>query len=96
MKRHPIKLMSLAAALASLGGTAAETVAANATTSSDTQANTSADQMGQTKLPANTFINTGTDLFGYIITRNSDGMIIAQTHHSHASHASHASHYSSR
>lgn len=41
----------------------------------------------------NTLVSTGESLFGFIMTKQADGTVVAQ-HESHASHASHESHAS--
>jgi hypothetical protein len=101
MSKKPIKLVSLAAALAALSGAAglvpspAEAKVSNADTT-DTFKDTRADGP-----QPNVFMTVGNDLLGLIVTKAADGTVLAQhyshySHSSHASHSSHSSHYSSR
>jgi hypothetical protein len=91
MHRRTIKLVPLATALASISGMAA--TSANAIPAPETQSTTA--DTSQSQLSPNLLVSTGTDLLGFIITKQSDGTVVAG-HSSHASHASHASHVSSR
>jgi hypothetical protein len=94
MKNRRITILPLAAALSALATVpATETSAAAPATDAVTpQADKLADQA------PNTFVSTGEDLLGFLVTTAPDGTIVAQhrSHSSHSSHSSHHSHYSSR
>lgn len=97
MSKTPIKLVSLASALAALSGTAGliPTPADAKVTAPDS---TDALKVDRANGPGpNMLISAGQDLLGMIVTKTSDGTVLAQhySHYSHSSHASHASHYSS-
>jgi hypothetical protein len=86
--------MSLAAAIAGLAGTSA--IVANPAEAKTTEAK-SPDQAAPaqaTGLIPNQIVSTGADLMGFLVTKMSNGTVLAQ-HASHASHSSHSSHYSS-
>jgi len=98
MSTKPIKILSLATALAALSGTAAiVSPAADAKPSNAASPDTLKIAPGDEVQP-NVLMSIGKDLLGMIITRGADGMVTAQhySHSSHASHSSHSSHYSSR
>lgn len=93
MSRKPIKLVSLAAALAALSGTTALLPPAAVAKSTD-PSNAEGITNGHARdVRPNMFITVGKDLLGMIVRKNPDGMVIAD-HYSHSSHASHSSHYS--
>jgi hypothetical protein len=101
MSRKPIKLVSLASALAALAG-AAGLVPSPADAKVNTTDRTDAlkDERAEGPQP-NVFMTVGNDLLGLIVTKAADGTVLAQhyshySHSSHASHSSHSSHYSSR
>jgi hypothetical protein len=92
--RKPIKLVSLATALAALSGVAglvATPMDANANTG-DLADNLTAQQA--TDAQPNVLIPVGDDLLGVTITKKADGTVVAD-HYSHSSHSSHSSHFSS-
>jgi hypothetical protein len=93
-------VLPLATALATLTTAANAKVAANQPTEPGP---TSADQQTAkaTNIEPNTIFNAGEDLLGLLVTKNADGMTVAQhvshvSHGSHGSHGSHVSHTSSR
>jgi hypothetical protein len=98
MFKKPVKLISLAAALAALPGAAVLlSPAANAKpgdpgTAEDIISARSADER------PNVFMRVGKDLLGMIVKKGADGIVTADhySHSSHASHSSHSSHYSGR
>ena len=98
MSRKPTKLVSLAAALAALPGTAALLSPAAEAKPSDPGA--AEGVMGSRSADArpNVFMTVGKDLLGMIVNKDADGIVTADhySHSSHASHASHSSHYSGR
>jgi hypothetical protein len=97
MSKKPIKLVSLASALAALSGTAAVTTQpADATPTEPTQEGMRTDRSENAQ--PNVFMSVGKDLLGMILTTGADGFVTADhySHSSHASHSSHSSHYSSR
>jgi hypothetical protein len=98
MSKKPLKLVSLATALAALSGAAglaATATDANANTA-DIADNLTAPQRATDAQP-NVFIPVGEDLLGMTVTKKADGTVVADhySHSSHASHSSHSSHYSS-
>jgi hypothetical protein len=101
VSKKPIKLVSLAAALAALSGTAALVPpAADAKPSDPSKSERITDSRSEDVQP-NVLMAVGKDLLGMIVTTGADGMVTAQhyshySHSSHASHSSHSSHYSSR
>jgi hypothetical protein len=96
MPRKPVKLVSLAAALAALPGTAALLSPAMAEATVSDPATTLGVTDGRQGEP-NVFMAVGRDLLGMIVKKGADGIVVADhySHSSHASHASHSSHYSS-
>jgi hypothetical protein len=96
MKHKPFSVLSIAAALASLG-TAAQADVPPVTSPEGASAATN-EQAVAIKIQPNTIFTAGQDLLGLLVTQNADGTIVAQhaSHYSHSSHASHASHASSR
>jgi hypothetical protein len=101
LSKKPIKLVSLAAALAALSGTAALVApAADAKPSNPGKSERVADGRSEDVRP-NVLMSVGKDLLGMIVTTGADGMVTADhyshySHSSHASHSSHSSHYSGR
>src|ERR1700730_7792898 len=98
MSKKPIKLVSLAAALAALSGTAALVPpAADAEPSDPGKLEGVVDGRGEEVRP-NVLMSVGQDLLGMIVTTGADGIVTADhySHSSHASHSSHSSHYSGR
>jgi hypothetical protein len=98
MSKKPIKLISLAAALAALSGTVGLVPSpAEAKVRNGDTADTLKDMRTDGPQP-NVFMTVGNDLLGLIVTNAADGTVLAQhsSHYSHSSHASHSSHYSSR
>jgi hypothetical protein len=97
MFKKPIKLISLATALAALPGTAAILApAADAKPNDPGMTEGVATKQGGEARP-NVFMTVGRDLLGMIVRKSADGIITADhySHSSHASHESHSSHYSS-
>lgn len=97
MSRSVPKLMSLAAALAALAGASAivsDPAEAKTTEPPNVQPSEVAKASG---LNPNTIVGVGEDFLGFIVTKASDGTMMAAhtSHYSHQSHASHSSHYSS-
>jgi hypothetical protein len=96
--KKPIKLVSLAAALAALPGTAmllpptADAKSSDPGMAEGVVGNRSADAR------PNVFMTVGKDLLGMIVKKGADGIVTADhySHSSHASHSSHSSHYSGR
>ena len=97
MPRKPVKLLSLAAALAALPGTAALLSPATADAKAS-DPSTAQGVMGERRGEPNVFITVGKDLLGMIVKKGVDGIVTADhySHSSHASHSSHSSHYSGR
>lgn len=96
MFKKPIKLISLASALAALPGAAALlSPAADAKPSDPGTAERVASNRDENARP-NLFMAVGRDLLGLIVRKGSDGIVTADhySHSSHASHESHSSHYS--
>lgn len=96
MFNKPIKLISLAAALAALPGAAILlSPAANAKPSDPGSAEGITGTRGENARP-NVFMRVGRDLLGMIVKKGVDGIVTADhySHSSHASHSSHSSHYS--
>jgi hypothetical protein len=89
-------VLPLATALAALGGSVTGTAPAEATTVV-TAGKPVVDTSG-TAEQWNRFIEASGDIFGFVVTENADGTVVAQhgSHHSHGSHGSHGSHASSR
>jgi hypothetical protein len=99
MSRKHTTIVSIGAALASLGGAQALSVGAQADTLSDDVNSSKASNQGATsQLTWNAHFQVGEDLMGFVMTQRPDGTLVAQhgSHASHASHHSHASHASSR
>ena len=99
MPRKPVKLVSLAAALAALPGTAVllSSATADAKASDPVSAETVA---GNPRGEPNVFMSVGKDLLGMIVKKDAAGIVTADhyshsSHASHESHSSHSSHYSS-
>ncbi len=97
MSRNVPKLMSLAAALAALAGASAIISDPAEAKTSDPRSADLAEAAKATGLIPNTLVSAGEDFLGFIVTKASDGTVLAQhvSHYSHRSHASHSSHYSS-
>lgn len=98
MSQKPIKLLSLAAALAALSGTATLLPPpADAKPSNPGNAGGLRDGRSEDARP-NLFMSVGKDLLGMIVRTSADGLVTADhySHSSHASHSSHSSHYSGR
>lgn len=97
MSKKPIKLMSLAAALAALPGAAMLSPAVNAKASEPDAAESTMGIQTNDARP-NVFIAAGKDVLGMIMQKGADGIVTADhySHASHASHESHSSHYSGR
>lgn len=96
MSKKPIKLISLAAALAALSGTATlSPPPADAKPSTPSKAEGVTDSRAGDVRP-NVFMTVGKDLLGMIVRTSADGIVTADhySHSSHASHSSHSSHYS--
>ena len=101
MSKRPIKLISVAAALAALPGTA--TILSPA---ADAKLNDAGTSEGVTSSPRedvqpNVLMTAGKDLLGMIVKKGADGMVTADhyshmSHASHESHSSHSAHYSGR
>jgi hypothetical protein len=101
MSKKPITLVSLAAALAALSGTAALLPPAADAKPSDPRKSEGITNSRSEGVQPNMLMSVGKDLLGMIVTTGADGMVTAQhyshySHSSHASHSSHSSHYSSR
>ena len=98
MSKKPIKLVSVAAALAALPGTA--TLLSPAADAKPNHAGTAESMAGtlSADVKPDVLMSVGTDLLGMIIKKGADGMVTADhySHASHASHSSHSSHYSGR
>jgi hypothetical protein len=98
MSKKPIKLVSVAAALAALPGTATLlSPAADAKPNNVGTAESLAGTRSEDVQP-DVLMSVGKDLLGMIIKKSADGMVTADhySHVSHASHSSHSSHYSGR
>ena len=98
LSKKPIKLVSLAVALAALPGTA--TLLSPAADAKSNDAGT-AEGIASRRIDdarPNVLMSVGKDLLGMIVRKGVDGMVTADhySHVSHASHSSHSSHYSSR
>jgi hypothetical protein len=93
MSKKPIKLISVAAALAALPGTA--TLLSPAADAKPNDAGTSENVTNNRsgEVQPNVLMSAGKDLLGMIVKKGADGVITAD-HYSHASHASHESHSS--
>jgi hypothetical protein len=98
MSKKPVKLVSLATALAALSGTtAALPTVADAKPDNSNKAQRARDRLTDDAQP-NVLMSVGKDLLGMIVTTGQGGTVTAQhySHYSHSSHSSHSSHYSSR
>jgi hypothetical protein len=98
MPKKSIKLVSLAAALGALPGTA--TLLSPAADAKPNDAGT-AEGIASRRIDdarPNVLMSVGKDLLGMIVRKGVDEMVTADhySHVSHASHSSHSSHYSSR
>jgi hypothetical protein len=101
MSKKPISLVSLAAALAALSGTAGLVSPAADAKSSDPSKSEGVTEGRGEEVKPNVLMSVGKYLLGMIVTTGADGMVTADhyshySHSSHASHTSHSSHYSSR
>jgi len=101
MSTKPIKILSLATALAALSGMAAIVSPAADAKPSDAASPDALKVATGDDVQPNVLMSVGKNLLGMIITRGADGTVTAQhyshySHSSHASHSSHSSHYSSR
>lgn len=97
MSKKPLRLISLASALAALSG-ATGLLSAPADAKAKIPDTVDALKASQVNRPQpNVFIPVGQDLLGMTVTKKADGTVVADhySHSSHASHASHSSHYSS-
>lgn len=95
MSKKPIKLISLAAALAALPGAAMIlSPAAHAKPSDPGTAEGTIGIRSEDARP-NVFMTVGKDLLGMVVKKSAAGIVTAD-HYSHSSHASHSSHYSGR
>jgi hypothetical protein len=95
MSKKPIKLISLAGALAALPGAAMIlSPAANAKASDIGTAEGAIGTRSEDARP-NVFMTVGKDLLGMVVKKSAAGIVTAD-HYSHSSHASHSSHYSGR
>ena len=93
MKKQPIVILPVAAALAGLGGVPG---AIAGTGESAQKTMPQEDAAGATiKTQPDLIFKAGEDLLGMTVTQQADGTVLAQ-HSSHYSHSSHRSHYSSR
>jgi hypothetical protein len=92
------KLVSLAAALAALPGTAAFLSPTADATPSDCSMPEGVTGNRSEEARPNVFMTAGEDLLGMIVKKGADGIVTADhySHSSHASHSSHSSHYSGR
>jgi hypothetical protein len=98
MSKKPIKLVSVAAALAALPGPATLlSTAADAKPNNVGTAESLAGTRSEDVKP-DVLMSVGKDLLGMIIKKSADGVVTADhySHASHASHSSHSSHYSGR
>jgi hypothetical protein len=91
-----MKLVSLAAALAALPGTAALLSGTASAKATDKGSAEDALKSRSAAAQPNVFMPVGKDLLGMIVKRGAGGIVTADhySHSSHASHASHSSHYS--
>jgi hypothetical protein len=101
MFKKPTKLVSLAAALAALPGTAA--ILSPAADARPNDAGTAEGAAGtrSEEVQPSVLMSVGKDLLGMIIKKSADGVVTADhyshvSHASHESHSSHSSHYSGR
>jgi hypothetical protein len=93
MKKQPIVILPVAAALAGLGGVADSFAATGESVQKVMpQENTTGTAI---KAQPDFVFEIGEDLFGMTVTQQADGTVLAG-HSSHYSHSSHRSHYSSR
>jgi hypothetical protein len=93
------KVVPLAAALATLAGTAViNPLPANAKGTDEPDARNLPDRIPISGVTPNRFVLVGEDILSFIVTDMADGTMVAQhySHQSHSSHSSHSSHYSSR
>ena len=98
MSKKPLKLVSLASALAALPAAAGVVAApANAKVIVPDTADALKGDDGARVQP-NVFLPAGDNLLGLIVSKSADGTVLADhySHYSHGSHSSHASHYSGR
>ena len=93
MSKKPIKLISVAAALAALPGTATLLSPAAAAKPNDSGTSEDVTRNRSEDVQPNVLMSAGKDLLGMIVKKGADGVITAD-HYSHASHASHESHSS--
>jgi hypothetical protein len=98
MSKKPIKLVSLAAALAALPG-----IATILSPAADARPNDAgiAEGVAATRsedVQPRVLMSVGKDLLGMIVKKDADGVVTADhySHASHESHSSHSSHYSGR
>jgi hypothetical protein len=92
MQRKPVVILPLATALGALAGSAIVPTDAQSAPS-NAPIVTSESVAARTGQKPNTLVSTGESLFGFTMTEQPDGTVVAQ-HESHASHASHSSHAS--
>jgi len=96
MLKKQSKLLSIGAALASLAGmSVAGAEAKTAAPSPDANAAGTQNPDGS-EVKANSYLQVGDELLGFVATTRPDGTLVAQNPASPASHASHASHASRR
>ena len=95
MSNKSPKIMSLAAALAALTGTASIVTDPAEAKPTDPRESTAPDAAKPSDLIPNQIPSVGKDLLGFIVSKAPDGTVLAE-HTSHYSHSSHSSHHSSR
>jgi hypothetical protein len=93
MSKMPIKLITVAAALAALSGTATLLSPAADAKPNDAGTSEGVTSNRSEEVQPNVLMSAGKDLLGMIVKKGADGVITAD-HYSHASHASHESHSS--
>jgi hypothetical protein len=98
MSNKSPRILSLAAALAALTGTAAVVSNPGEAKASTPNESTAPDAIPTMDLTPNLILSVGKDFLGFLVTNRADGTVVAQhaSHASHSSHSSHASHYSGR
>jgi hypothetical protein len=95
------RILSIAAALAALVGVTAPSSETKAAPTPTEPMRAPQPNGVTSNVEPNVFLTAGEDLLAMVVTRQSDGTVVAahyshQSHASHASHHSHHSHYSSR
>ncbi len=96
MKRTPLKIVSIAAALAALSGAVSTNAAEGAVNVPEANQAQNPHQDRATTVTPNVLMPVGSDLLGLVVTKGADGVVVADhySHVSHSSHSSHRSHYS--